>query len=106
MGGRQLTVDRLHEFDEMEAGATDGATVGPFHPWRQTFIVKIMSAGSQMSDQLIRLVRVCWVVADVVVNDFGIGGLRDAANMDLTLRRPGRASGESRNFTITVAQVS
>lgn len=86
----------MHEFDEMEIGATDGATVGPFHPWCETFIVKIVSTGPKMGNQLIR--GLFGELGGELWGDFegiGIDRVRGAADIDLILGRLGRVGGES-----------
>jgi hypothetical protein len=47
------TIDRVHEFDQVKVGPTYWTTISPFHPWCQTFIVEIMTARSEMCNQLV-----------------------------------------------------
>lgn len=84
----------------METCAADRAAVGPLHPRRQTFIMKVMSARPKVSNQFVQIVisEFCGGSGVVVVvgpGDCSIEGLGDAARPDLILWRLGKGGGES-----------
>ena len=96
------TIDGPHQFDEMETGTTDRATVGSFHPWSETFVVQVVPTRPQMGDQLGRVFvgrcRDSWLM-------FGLGGPR-GGGIDAGWRLGSRVGKGSCNLAVAAAQVS
>jgi hypothetical protein len=93
----------MHKFDQVETCAADRATVGPFHPGCQAFIVQIMTARSKMSNQV---VRIFFGGVGGVVDVFGVGLLRDRGGGSIMLWRLGKGRGKCCDITMATAQVS
>ena len=73
----RLTIYSIHEIDKVETGTADRTTIGPFDPWRKTFIVKIVTTRSKMSNELVISV---YVDMRGVVDILGSGRLRDGGS--------------------------
>ncbi len=104
----------MHQLDKIETGPTNRAAVGPFHPWCEALIVKIVTTRSKVGNQVVSLfvVEVWGGVVVVLVFDMdavgGTGSLqlpgRDCGDIDL--RRLGKGRRQRCTSHVTIAQVS